>query len=101
MREIGGRPADADFDKVLAEEPGAENGVVVTAPSQGARASASAQVLAESRQIDVARHLPVLSHDVAEVRRCPQISHGGAGAIASPRARGRKAIEIWAAWPAS
>jgi hypothetical protein len=38
---LGGR-ANADCDKVLAKEPGAENGVVVTAPSHGAGTSTSA-----------------------------------------------------------
>jgi hypothetical protein len=39
--------ANADCDKVLAKEPGAENGVVIAAPSHGARTSTNAQVLAE------------------------------------------------------
>ena len=41
------RMANADSDKVLAKESGAEDGVVVAAPSHGARTSTSAQVLAE------------------------------------------------------
>src|SRR5579863_6310327 len=47
----GGGPASADFDKVLAKEPGAENGVVVATPSHGARTSTTAQMLDEHRQI--------------------------------------------------
>ena len=41
--------AHADFDKVLAKEPGAENGVVVATPSHGARASTGTQVCAKRR----------------------------------------------------
>src|SRR5215472_5711913 len=47
MLQCRGRPANADRDKVLAKEPGAENGVVVAAPSHGARTSTGAQVLAK------------------------------------------------------
>ncbi len=87
-----GGPANADFDKVLAKEPGAENGVVVAAPSHGAGTSTSAQVLAEHCQINVARHYPLPSHDMAEVRCRPQISHGRAGAIPLPLERGRQGM---------
>ncbi|WP_208245713.1 hypothetical protein WGT02_34110 (plasmid) [Rhizobium sp. T1470] len=38
----GGGLANANFDKVLAKEPGAENGVVVATPALGARTSSSA-----------------------------------------------------------
>src|SRR5438034_3421450 len=34
-----GGPANTDFDKMPAKEPGAENGVVVATPSHGARTS--------------------------------------------------------------
>ena len=95
-----GGPANADFDKVLAKEPGAENGVVVATPSHGARAPTSAQVLAEHRQINVARHRPLASHDVAEVRCCPQISHCRIGAVALPLERGCETIKVWSARPA-
>ena len=95
-----GGPANADFDKVLAKEPGAENGVVVATPSHGARTSTSAQVLAEHRQINVARHCPLPSHDMAEVRCRPQISHGRAGAIPLPLERGCETVKVWSAWPA-
>ena len=86
--------------KMLAKEPGAENGVVVAAPSQGARTSATAQVLAEQRQIDFAWHRPLLSHDVAEVRRRPQISDRRACAIPVPIERSGKAVKVGSARPA-
>ena len=89
-----GGPANADFDKVLAKEPGAENGVVVAAPSHGARTSTSAQVLAEHRQINIARHCSLPSHDITEVRCRPQISHGRAGAIALPLDRGCETVKV-------
>ena len=95
-----GGPANADFDKVLAKEPGAENGVVVATPSHGARTSTTAQVLAEHRQINVARHCPLPSHDMAKVRCRPQISHGRAGAIPLPLERGCETVKVWSAWPA-
>jgi hypothetical protein len=66
-----GGSANADFDKVLTKEPRAENGVVVATPSHRARTSTSAQVIAEHRQINVARHHPLSSHDMAEVRCRP------------------------------
>jgi hypothetical protein len=47
MLQRRGGLANADCDKVLAKELGAENGVVVAAPSHGARTSTSARVLAE------------------------------------------------------
>jgi hypothetical protein len=53
MHRHGHGSANADFDKVLAKEPGAENGVVIATPSHGTRTSTSAQVLAERRQINV------------------------------------------------
>src|SRR5271167_512994 len=96
----GGGPANADFDKVLAKEPGAENGVVVAAPSHGARTSTTAQVLAEHRQINVARHCSLPSHDMAKVRRRPQISHGRAGAVPLPPERGCETVKVWSAWSA-
>src|SRR5271165_2533853 len=95
-----GRMANADFDKVLAKESGAEDGVVIAAPSHGAWTSTSAQVLAEHRQINVARHCPLPSNDMAEVRCRPQISHGSAGAIALPLERGCETVKVWSAWPA-
>jgi hypothetical protein len=95
-----GGPANADFDKVLAKEPGAENGVVVAAPSHGARTSTSAQVLAEHRQINVAGQCPLPSHDMAEVSGRPHISRGRAGTIALPHERGCKTVQVWSAWPA-
>jgi len=91
-------PANADFDKMLAKEPGAENGVVVTTPSHGARTSTSAQMLAEHRQINVARHCPLPGHDMAEVRCRPQVSHGRAGAIALPLKRGCETVKVSSAW---
>jgi hypothetical protein len=66
-----GGPANADFDKVLATEPSAKNGVVVAAPSHGTWTSTSVQVLAEHRQINVARHCLLPSRDMAEVRCRP------------------------------
>jgi hypothetical protein len=100
LRYSSGGPANPDFNQVVAEEPGAENGVVVATPSHGARASTSAQVLAKLRQINVARHCPLPSHDMAEVRRRPQISHGRAGAIALLLERGCETVKVWSAWPA-
>src|SRR5882757_11228283 len=94
------RMTNADFDKVLAKESGAEDGVVVAAPSHGARTSTTAQVLAEHRQINVARHCPLPSHDMAKVRCRPQISHGRAGAIPLPLERGCETVKVWSAWPA-
>ena len=93
-REGGGRPASANLDEILAKEPGAENGMVVAPPSHGARASARAQVLAERCQIDVARQRLSLGHDMAEMRRRPQIPHSGVGAIALPHERGGKTVEV-------
>ena len=86
--------ANADFDKMLAKEPGAENGVVVATASHGARTSTSAQVLAEHRQINVARHYPLPSHDMTKVRCSPQISHGRAGAIALSLERGCETVKV-------
>jgi hypothetical protein len=100
MLQCRSGPANAGFDKVLPKEPGAENGVVVAAPSHGARTSTTAQVLAEHRQINVARHCPLSSHDMAKVRCRPQISHGRAGAIALPLERGCETVKVWSAWPA-
>ena len=99
-RYSSGGPANPDFNQVVAEELGAENGVVVATPSHGARTSTSAQVLAKLRQINVAWHCALLNHNMAEVRRRPQISHSRAGAIALPLERGREAVKIWSAWPA-
>jgi hypothetical protein len=93
-----GRMANADFDKVLAKESGAEGGVVVAVPSHGARTSTSAQVLAEHRQINVARQCPLPSDDMAEVRCRPQISHRRAGAIALSLERGCETVKVWSAW---
>ena len=92
--------ANADFDKVLEKESGAEDGVVVAASTHGARTSTSAQVLAEHHQINVARQCPLPSDDMAEVRCRPQISHGRAGAIAPSLKHGRETIKVWSAWPA-
>ena len=64
-----GRMANANFDKVLAKESGAEDGMVVAAPAHGARTSTSAQVLAEHRQINVARQYPLPSNDMCWRRR--------------------------------
>ena len=100
LQRLGGGLANADFDKVPAKEPGAEDGVVVAAPSLGARTSATAQVLAERREINVARHCPLPSHDMAKVRRRPQISHGRGGAIPLPLERGCEAVKVWSARPA-
>jgi hypothetical protein len=94
-----GGPANAEFDKMLAKEPGAENGVVVATPSHGARTSTSAQVLAEHRQINVARHCSLPGHDMAEVRCRPQVSHGRAGAIALPLKRGCETVKVSSARP--
>src|SRR5208283_2857565 len=93
------RPANTDFVKVLPKEPRAENGVVVAAPSHGARTLATAQVLAEHRQIDLAWHRPLPSHDMAKVRRCPQVSHGRAGAIPLPLEPGCETVKVWSARP--
>jgi hypothetical protein len=95
-----GEQANADFGEMLAKEPGAENGVVIATPSHGARTSTAAQVLAEHRQINVARHYPLPSNDMTEVRCRPQISHGHAGAIALPLERGCETVKAWSAWPA-
>jgi len=53
LRRHGRGPANADFDEVLAKEPGSENGVVVATSSARTRTSTGTQVLAERRQIDV------------------------------------------------
>jgi hypothetical protein len=53
LRRHGRSPANADFDEVLAKEPGSENGVVVATSSARTRTSTGTQVLAERRQIDV------------------------------------------------
>jgi hypothetical protein len=42
LQRLGGGLANADFDKMPAKEPGAENRVVIAAPSHGARTSATA-----------------------------------------------------------
>ena len=89
-----------DFDKVLAKESGAEDSVVVAAPSHGARTSTSAQVLAEHRQINIARQCPVPGDDMAEMCCRPQISHRRAGAIALSLERGCETVKVWSAWPA-
>ena len=99
QRGCGGL-ANADCDEMLAKEPGAENGVVVAAPSHGARTSATAQVLAERRQINLARHCPLPSHDMAKMRRRPQISNRRAGAIPPPLERDCETVKVWSAWPA-
>ena len=58
MLQCSGRgPANADFDKVPAKEPGTVDGVVVATPSLGARTSTGAQVLTEHREINVASGL--------------------------------------------
>jgi hypothetical protein len=100
LQRSGGRPANGDFDKVLTKEPGAENGVVVSTPSHGARTSTSAQVLAERRQINVARHCIFPSQYMAKVRRRPQISHGSGDAIALTLERRCETVKVWSAWPA-
>jgi len=97
-----GGPANADFDKMLAKEPGAENGVVVATSSARARTSTGAQVLAERRQINIAniaRPGPLPGQDMAEVRCRPQVSHGRAGAIALPLKRGCETVKVSSAWP--
>src|SRR5260221_13655971 len=75
--------------------------VMVATPSHGARTSTSAQVLAEHRQINVARHCPLPGHDMAEVRCRPQVSHGRAGTIALPLKHGCETVKVSSAWPAS
>src|ERR1700686_1984660 len=74
LQSGSGGPANADFDKVLAKEPGSENGVVVATSSARARTSTGAQVLAERRQINIARSCTLLCHDMAEMSCRPQIS---------------------------
>ena len=69
-------------------------------PDCARKASTTAQVLAEHRQINVARHCPLPSHDMAKVRCRPQISHGRAGAIPLPLERGCETVKVWSAWPA-
>ena len=96
----GGGTANADFDKMPEKEPGAENGVVVAAPSHGARTPAPAQVLAERREINLARHRPLAGHDMAEVRRRPQISDRRVGAVPLPLQRGCETVKVWSARPA-
>jgi len=96
----GGRLADADFDKMPAKEPGAENGVVVAPPSHRARTSATAQVLAERRQINLVWHCPLPGHDIAKVRRRPQISDRRVGAVPLPLERGCETVKVWSARPA-
>src|SRR5208337_4660564 len=101
MLQCGGDgPANANFDKVPAKEPGAEEGVMVAASSYGARTSTSVQVLAEHRQINIARHCSLPSHEMAEVCCRPQISHGRAGAIALSLERGCETVKVRSAWPA-
>jgi hypothetical protein len=53
LRRHGRDPTNADFDEVLAKEPGSENGVVIATSSARPRTSTGAQVLAERRQINV------------------------------------------------
>ena len=53
LRRHGRGSANADFDEVLAKEPGSENGVVIASSSARARTSTGAQVLAERRQINL------------------------------------------------
>ena len=67
-------PTNADDDKVLAKEPGAENGMVVATSSRRARTSTGAQMLAERRQIDVARTCAMLGHDMADMSCRSQIA---------------------------
>ena len=83
-----------------AKEPSAENGVVGAAPCHGARTSATAQVLAERGQINLARHCPLPSHDMPKMRRRPQISNRRAGAIPLPLERDCETVEVWSARPA-
>jgi hypothetical protein len=42
LQRCGGGLANADVDEMPAKEPGAENGVMVAAPSRGAGTSANA-----------------------------------------------------------
>ncbi len=100
LQRRGGGLANADFDKMPAKEPGAEDGVVVAAPSHGARTSATAQVLAERRQINLVWHCPLPSHDMAKVRCRPQISHRRSSSVALPLERGCETVKVWSARPA-
>jgi hypothetical protein len=99
QRSRGGL-TNADFDKMPEKEPGAENSVVVAAPSHGARTSATAQVLAEHREINLARYCPLPSYDMAEVRRRAQISYRRVGAVPLPLERGCETVKVWSARPA-
>jgi len=87
-------PANADFDKVLAKEPGAENGVVVASSTHGTWTSTGAQVLAENGEVNVTRHCPPQRHDMAEMCCRPQISYGRVGAITPTIERGRKTVKV-------
>jgi hypothetical protein len=92
-------PANAEFDKVPAKEPRAENGVVVATATPRARTATGAQVLGERRQIDVARPCAMLGHDMADMSGRPQISHCRRGTIALPFKRRCEAVEVRSAWP--
>ena len=85
--------------KVLTKEPGTENGVVGAPPSHSTWTSTRAQVLAENVRINVTRHCPPPRHDMAEMCRRPQISHGRANAIALTIEHGGKTVKVWSAWP--
>ena len=100
LQRRGVRLADTDFDQMPAKEPGAENGVVVAATSHRARTSAPAQMLAERRKINIARHRPLPSGDMAKVRRRAQIWDRRGGAIPLPLKRGCESVKVWSARPA-
>ena len=70
------------------------------ATSRRARTSAPAQMLAERREIDLARHRPLPSGDVAKVRRRPQISNRRVGAVPLPLERGCETVKVSSARPA-
>jgi hypothetical protein len=94
-------PANADIDKVLAKEPGAESGMVVATSSRGARTSTGAQMLAERWQIDVGLACAMLGHDMADMSCRPQIAHCSGRAIALPFERCCEAVEVRSARPAA
>ena len=100
-RRRSGRPAHTDLDEVPTKEPGTVDGVVIVTTALRAWATTPAKMLAEHSQIDVARQRPARRENMTEMRRRPQVSNGGVGAIALARERCCKAIEVRTARPAA
>jgi len=56
-------------------------------------------MLTENRKIDVGQRSALLVHEMAEVRRRPQIAHCGGRTIAAPLKRRGETVHVWSAWP--